>query len=472
MSVPNTHYGAAEAGRMLAGCRSFYFIGIGGINVSSLALLTKRRGFAVSGSDRQSTALTEHLRASGIRVFDTHDASHLDEVHADAVVYTVAIQNDNPEYLEALRRGLPVLSRADYMGYLMSAYPRRIGISGMHGKSSTTSMCAEILMDAGVDPTVLSGAEMRAMDGSTRIGDGEDFLFEACEYMDSFLDFSPNIAVLLNIEMDHVDYFHDMEQIRTSFGRFASLTGEDGFAVVNADDENVMSAVSGYRGHLVTFGRTENADYTAANLTAERGRAAFDILKSGSFFCRAALRVPGEFQILNALAAAAACDLCRISPEKIGAGLSAFPGALRRMEHKGILHGADVYDDYGHHPTEVRATLRGAGEMGFERLFCVFQSHTYSRTRGLWDEFLTAFSPCTHLLIAPIYAARETDTLGVTPEKLAAAINEKEGRIFAGAPGDLSRIAGYLNRELRPGDGLIVMGAGDIYRLFDLLEFD
>lgn len=336
MSVPNTHYGAAEAGRMLAGCRSFYFIGIGGINVSSLALLTKKRGFAVSGSDRQMTALTEHLRAAGIRVFDTHDASHLDEVHADAVVYTVAIQNDNPEYLEALRRGLPVLSRADYMGYLMSAYPRRIGISGMHGKSSTTSMCAEILMDAGVDPTVLSGAEMRAMDGSTRIGDGEDFLFEACEYMDSFLDFSPNIAVLLNIEMDHVDYFHDMEQIRTSFGRFASLTGEDGFAVVNADDKNVMSAVSGYRGHLVTFGRTENADYTAGNLTMERGRATFDILKSGSFFCHVTLRVPGEFQIMNALAAAAACDLCRISSEKIGAGLSAFPGRSAAWSTRGL----------------------------------------------------------------------------------------------------------------------------------------
>lgn len=471
MSVPNTHY-AADAKKLLSGCRSFYFIGIGGINMSSLALLTKKNGFTASGSDRTKTELTDRLEAGGIRVFHTHSASQLDEVHADAVIYTVAISLDNPEYLEAKRRGLPLLSRADYMGYLMTSYPQRIGISGMHGKSSTTSMCAEILMDAGADPTVLSGAEMTAMNGSFRMGNGGDFLFEACEYMDSFLDFAPSIAVLLNIEMDHVDYFHSMEQIRSSFGKFAALTGSDGYAVINADDENVMSAVADYPGHPVTFARKREADFTAGDISFDRGRAVFDILKKGKFFCHVALRVPGEFQIMNALAAAAACDLCGIPADRIGSGLSAFPGALRRMEYKGKLNGADVYDDYGHHPTEVRSTLAGAGQMGFSRLFCVFQSHTYSRTRGLWEEFLTAFSPCTHLLIAPIYAARETDTLGITPAKLAEAINLAEGRNFAVAPEDERAIADYLNRNLRPGDGLVVMGAGDIYKLFGLLHFD
>lgn len=470
MSVPNTHYGANRIREMLQTCRHYHFIGIGGINVSSLALLTQKLGFAVSGSDRTSTELIQRLEHSGIRVFHTHDKANLKD--CDAVIYTVAISPDNPEYTEAQRLGLPLISRADYMGYLMTAFSTRVGIAGMHGKSSTTSMCAQILMDADTDPTVFSGAEMPGLNGSCRLGNGNHFLFEACEYMDSFLDFSPTVAVLLNLEMDHVDYFHSMEQIRTSFGKFAALTGRDGCAVINADDENLRLAVERYEGHLVTFSRTVPADFTLRDLTFRAGKASFDILKQGRFFCHTDLSVPGDYQVTNALAAAAACDLCGVPPHQIGTGLTAFRGASRRMEYKGTVRGAAVYDDYGHHPTEVRATLAGAAKMGFRRLFCVFQSHTYSRTAGLWEEFTQAFSPCDQVLIAEIYAARETDTLGVTPQKLADAVNRTENRPIALAPGDNRAIAEYLHQTLSPGDGLIVMGAGDIYHLFDLLEFD
>ena len=224
MSTPNTHYGAEKIGRMLSGCKSIFFIGIGGINMSSLAHISHLRGYRTGGSDRTETALTRSLADCGIEIFYSHDASHV--AGYDAVVYTVAISPENPEYKAACERGIPCISRADYLGYVMTGYRRRIGVCGMHGKSTCTSMCALAFMEAGGDPTVISGAELAAMGGAYRIGGDENFIFEACEYMDSFLDFNPTVAVVLNIEMDHVDYFSSIEQIRRSFASFMALTGE------------------------------------------------------------------------------------------------------------------------------------------------------------------------------------------------------------------------------------------------------
>ena len=246
MATTNTHFGSESISRMLKDVKSVYFIGIGGINMSSLAHITYLRGYRVGGSDRSRTALTERLEAAGIKINYEHKKENL--CGYDAVVYTVAISPDNPEYRSAQQRGIPCISRADYLGYLMTAYTRRIGISGMHGKSSCTSMCAQVLLDGGTEPTVLSGAELAVMDGAYHVGGEENFVFEACEYMDSFLDFNPTIAVILNIEMDHVDYFHSMEQIRSSFARYASLTGKDGYAVINGDDDEVREAMREYRG--------------------------------------------------------------------------------------------------------------------------------------------------------------------------------------------------------------------------------
>lgn len=468
MATPNTHYGAEQIRKMLAHAESVFFIGVGGINMSSLAHLTHRQGFRVGGSDRTRSALTERLENEGISIAYEHKKENIDAY--DAVVYTVAISPDNEEYLRAKERGIPCISRADYLGYLMTGYARRIGVAGMHGKSSCTSMCAQVLLSANAEPTVLSGAELRAMGGAYCLGGQENFVFEACEYMDSFLDFNPNIAVILNIEMDHVDYFHSMEQIRTSFAAYAAKTGREGFAVVNGDDEEVARALSEYEGTRIRFGiENEACEYLAKNLSCVSGRWSFDLLERGEKLCRVQLSVVGQHQIYNALATAAACRLCGLSGEEIARGLAEFSGACRRMERKGSMQGAEVYDDYGHHPTEILATLSGAKAIPTEggRLFCVYQPHTYSRTAALLEEFSKAFVDADRVLLVDIYAARETDTLGVSSKLLAEKIGEK-----ADYAGSLENAAEMLRRELREGDAVIIMGAGNINRIFTVLEKD
>lgn len=463
MSVNNTHLGYEVINERLAKCKSVFFIGAGGINMSSLAIITKQRGFKVGGSDRTRTALTERLENCGIEMHYEHDAANLEGY--DAVVYTVAISSDNPEYVRAIEKGLLCISRADYLGYVMTGYKNRIGVCGMHGKSSCTSMCAQLFMDAETDPTVLSGAELASMGGAFRIGGEEFFIFEACEYMDSFLDFNPTVAVILNIEMDHVDYFHSMEQIRKSFSDFAALTGKNGYAVANADDGDVLLVMNGYEGNVVTFGVEAEADFVAKNIKYIKGRPDFDIYHKGELYCHISLSVTGEHNVYNALAATAAAWICGIGGEKASAGLANYRGAKRRMEFMGTLCGADVYDDYGHHPTEVRTTLDGVSRMGYDRLWCVFQSHTYSRTSELFDEFVHSFDSADRVIFADIYAARETDTKGMSGEVLASALGSK-----ASYEGGNAEIAKRLHSELREGDVLIVMGAGDIYKLYDELD--
>ena len=462
MSTPNTHFGAENIGKTLERCNSIYFIGIGGINMSSLAHISSKRGFRVGGSDRAPSALTAKLERFGISI----NYSHVSEnVHGyDAVVYTVAISPDNPEYTEAQNLGIPCISRADFLGYVMTGYKNRIGVSGMHGKSTCTSMCATTFIGADVSPTVLSGAELEIMDGAYTVGDGDDFIFEACEYMDSFLDFNPTIAIILNVEMDHVDYFHSMEQIYTSFAAYANITGERGYAIANLDDANVMTALSNYKGHLITFGINSDACYKAVNIMSEKGRYSFDILREGEVFTHVSLSVTGYHNIYNALACAAAADISGISPEDISRGLAEFRGAKRRMEYKGQRYGADLYDDYGHHPTEVSTTLKGAKAMTEGRLVCVFQPHTYSRTKALLSEFSQAFEAADRVLISDIYAARETNDGSVSSSMLAARIGEK-----AAYCGDITATAEALRSELREGDVAVIMGAGDIYKIFDLM---
>ena len=463
MSTPNTHYGAKRISEMLGGVSSIYFIGIGGINMSSLALIAKRRGYAVGGSDRAESELTQRLRQSEIEIFNSHKKENISGY--GAVVYTVAISPDNEEYVEAQRLGLPLISRADFMGYIMMGYERRIGVSGMHGKSTATSMLATVFILGERSPTVLSGAELSLMDGAYTLGSGDDFIFEACEYMDSFLDFNPSIAVILNIELDHVDYFHSIEQIRSSFATFADITGERGYAVANADDENVALALSGYNGHRVTFGiKSKCADYRAINIESKRGKYSFDVEKHGEYFCHVSLSVTGYHNIYNALATVAASDVSGLDAKKIESGLSAFAGAKRRMEYKGICQDAELYEDYGHHPSEVKTTLEGAKGLAKGRLICVFQPHTYSRTKALFDDFAAAFGAADRVLVSDIYAAREINDGSVSSAMLADAIGKS-----ASYAGDIAKTAKALKEELREGDVAIIMGAGDIYKVFGLL---
>jgi UDP-N-acetylmuramate--alanine ligase len=444
--------------------------------MSSLALLTARRGLPTVGSDRARTAVTDDLTAEGITVLYGHAAHNL-PADCGLVVYTVAISEDNPEYVAAHARGIPCVSRADYLGALMTGYTRRVGVAGMHGKSTCTSMCAQILLDARVDPTILSGAAYAPMGGAYRLGESkEHFLFEACEYMDSFLDFHPTVAVLLGAELEHVDYFKDMEQITESFARFASLTGAKGVTVVNLDDEDILESARralerGMTGRLITFSADGDpaADFTARNIRAVGGLPCFDLLARGELVGHVTMAVPGKHQVINALAAAAAMDACGIPAPAILSGLAHYTGASRRMEYKGSVNGARVYDDYGHHPTEVRATLTGAkalcgDESQSGRLICVFQPHTYSRTAALYGDFLTAFDPADTVAFIDIYAAREDNIYGVSSEGLAKDINTAapEKALYCPSPEDAAEA---IRRNAREGDTVVVMGAGDVIKV-------
>ena len=464
MALENTHYGYARIGEMLKDCHSIFFIGIGGISMSALAQISLSLGYTVGGSDRSENAQTAHLKEMGIPVFGSHNAANIADY--DAVIYTVAIGADNPEYLAAKAAGKPLLSRADYLGYLMVSYRHRIGIAGMHGKSSCTAMCAQIFLSA-TDATVLCGAELPLLQDSTcRIGkEQEHFVFEACEYMDSFLDFNPTLAVVLNVGMDHPDYFQNLEQIRTSFLNYARRTGKGGTVLYNADDAESVLAMKEFEGRHVTFGIEKNANYCARNIKHKGGITEFDFYHEGDLLCHIKMHVFGMHNVYNALAAAAAASVCGVAPELIAEALEAFVGAKRRMERKGILNGAVVYDDYGHHPVEIRATLAGAKEMGYNRILCAYQPHTYSRTAKLFDEFVHAFACADRVYFADIYAAREQNVFGVSSEGLADRIGHK-----AEYCGSFSRIAEALTRDAKEGDLVIVMGAGDIYKVYELLD--
>ncbi len=455
----------------MSSCRekTVFFLGAGGIMMSSLALLTKRAGFETRGSDRSRSALTQKLEDAGIKMFYTHSEDNLGD-DCGAIVYTVAVSPDNPEYSRAQREGIPCISRADFLGFIMTEYKSRIGVAGMHGKSSCTSMCAQIFLDAAkngntTEPTIVSGATYKEMGGAYYLGDHDNFIFEACEYMDSFLDFNPTVAVLLNVEMEHVDYFKTIGQIRDSFFRYASLVGDDGTVVYNADDENVRIATEKVKARKISFGLDYDAEFRAVNINIDGFPIEFDILHNNEFFAHIKLPSMGKHSVYNGLAAAVAAYCCGIQTEDIVSGLAKFKGAGRRMEYKGSLNGALVYDDYGHHPTEVKATLEGASRNCEGRLICVFQPHTYSRTAALAEQFKGAFEEADGVILADIYAAREENIYGISSEKLARLIGEK-----AVYGCDLDDIAGKLKRIAGKDDMIVVMGAGDIFKLFSRLD--
>ena len=470
MSLQNTHFGPDAIASMLSGKKNLFFAGIGGISMNSLARISRLRGFSVSGYDRAPSPITRRLESEGITVYYESDESHVTD--CDALIYTVAMSEDNPEYAYAKAHGIPLISRADYLGYLMTGYRHRIGLSGTHGKSTTTGMVARILGHAHADPTVLSGAALKETGSPDLIGGHELFAFEACEYMDSFLDFYPTIAVVLNIELDHLDYFHSMEQMRTSYTRFMNLTGEDGYAVINLDDADCILAADGYRGHLVTFGRNNPAsDYSSANEDMRDGFASFDVVSHGEVLTHIKLHFPGEHTISNALAAFAACSLVGIDADTIAEGLGSYDGVARRMEKICALrNGAVVYTDYAHHPTEISSTLAGARKICRGKLHVVYQPHTYSRTAELFDDFVSVFSSCEAdtIVFCDIYAAREINTYGVSSAKLAQSI-AKNGKICLCASGFADAAEQVFTRS-GPDDTIIVMGAGDVISVSEILS--
>lgn len=438
-----------------------HFIGIGGVSMSGIAQIMLQRGFCVTGSDREKTAVTDRLERLGAVIYEGHRAENVEG--AELIVHTAAVHADNPEMCRAAELGIRIIDRAECLGAIMKAYRHAVGVAGTHGKTTTTSMLAHALIYADTDPTISVGGELDIIDGNIRTGHTDYFITEACEYTNSFLKFFPSIAVITNIEEDHLDFFSGIEEIRESFKKFALLTKPNGCVVAWGEDKNIELALSDTECSIITYGFSEANDYCPKGLMYNGGYPSFDVYFKGCFKCHIDLNVPGKHNILNALAAIAVCEQLGIAAEAAGKGIETFKGTHRRFEKLGQVNGASVIADYAHHPTEIRATLKSALDFLKNSLWCVFQPHTYSRTRTLRNDFLTAFDDADHLIITDIYAAREKPD-GITNSADLAADIAKRG-IDVKYISDFDDITAYLRQQLAADDMLLVMGAGNVIEI-------
>ncbi len=442
-----------------------HFIGIGGISMSGLAEILMDRGFTVSGSDNTLSPLTERLSAHGARVSGQQKAANI-KPDIDLVVYSAAIHDDNPELKEALMRKIPTISRAELLGALMKNYDIPIAVAGTHGKTTTTSMLAHILLEADTDPTISVGGVLKAIGGNVRIGASDYFLMEACEYTNSFLHFFPKVAVILNIDEDHLDFFKDLADIRHSFHRFADLLPEDGTLVIGGEIPYLKEITQGLKCRVVTFGRQADDNYFADDFFFDDdGHAEYTFYHNREYVTRVRLSVTGTHNITNSLAALAVSQELGIPLEDSLTGLAAFTGTTRRMEYKGTVNGINIIDDYAHHPTEINATLSTARHYAHRELWCIFQPHTYTRTKALFDEFTQALSKADHVILPEIYAARETDTLGMSSALLADALNERGVNAYY-IP-EFEEIENFVLSHCQENDLLITMGAGNVVKIAD-----
>ncbi|MCL2084187.1 MAG: UDP-N-acetylmuramate--L-alanine ligase [Oscillospiraceae bacterium] len=441
--------------------KRLHLVGIGGVSMCALAEALAAGGHTVTGSDISGGRGVERLRAGGISVTVGHGAALIAEAAPGAVIRSAAIDDLNPEIMAAREAGIPVISRAQAWGRLMRRYERVLCVAGTHGKTTTTGMAAHIALEAGLDPSVMLGGELPPIDAGHRIGGGNLMVFEACEYRDSFLSFMPTVAVILNIELDHLDYFRDLDHILDSFARFAALTPGGGAVVANGGDRNVAECLRRIPPNVkdrrvIRFGTRPDCDVRL--VAAPDMGAPIEIYAGGRLYAAAALKAPGAHNAMNAAAAAAAAYALGIPGAAVSRGLESFTGARRRFERLGHYNGAEVVDDYAHHPTEVAVTIETARGMGYKRVLCAFQPHTYTRTAALFDDFAAALAAADKLYVAEIYAARERPT-GLSAAKLAGAVPRAE--FFAG----LDELRDALARDAMPGDLILTMGAGDIERV-------
>jgi UDP-N-acetylmuramate--alanine ligase len=446
----------------------YHLIGIGGVGVSAIAEILQNRGYIVSGSDLKHSTLTDNLEKKGIKIYYSHEASHVEEV--DVVVYTTAVGIDNPELARAIQRGIPCITRADMLGIIMHGFKQSIAISGTHGKTTTTSMVAVILSHSDLDPTMLIGGEVKEIGSNAQVGKGDIIVTEACEYKESFLSFKPNISVVLNIEADHLDYFRDLDHIKDSFRTYINDTPEDGILIINGDDSDCIDVANSARCKVLTFGLSESCYYRAVEISfTPEGFPSFSIYRDNEFVMKLTLSVPGRHNIYNTLAALAAASYVGISDEDIGASLSTFRGAVRRFDLLGEIEGVKIIDDYAHHPTEIKATLNAALNVPHDRILCVFQPHTYTRTHELLNDFSEAFTLADLIIITDIYAAREKNTGLIHSKDLVERIRATGQEALYIASFD--EIAAYLRSQMKSGDLVFTMGAGNINDLgFMLLK--
>ena len=435
--------------------RHVHLVGIGGVSMRPLGLVLKGMGLLVTGSDMNASVSTDELISRGIQVSIGHREENI--AGADCIIRTAAAHNDNPEIAAARAAGVPVFERAQAWGVIMQNYRNAVCISGTHGKTTTTSMVTHILMEAAMDPTAMIGGYLPLLRAGHRVGQGDTIVLESCEYCDSFLNFFPTLAIVLNVEADHLDYFKDLADIQKSFHKFASLAT---FGVVaNGDDPHTVQAMEGI--DYVSFGLGEGNRIHAANMGPDWRH--FDVICDGKYYCHLDMGVLGRHNAMNALAASAAAWMMGIPGETVSKGIQSFHGAGRRMEFKGKFHGADVYDDYAHHPDELKATLEAVRSMGYKRVVLAFQPHTYSRTKALFDDFVRELKKSDVVVLAEIYAARERNTIGISSAQLAEQI---PGAVYCET---LPDVTAYLRENVREGDIVVTMGAGDIFRAGEAL---
>ena len=440
--------------------RRVHLAGIGGVSMNPLAEVLHQMGLAVQGSDQSESPAVERLRHMGVHVSIGHDAGNIRG--AEFLIRTAAIHDDNPEIAAAHAAGLPVFERAEAWGAIMQRYENAICIAGTHGKTTTTAMTTHIFMAAQADPTVMIGGTLSMLHSGYRVGRGDTIILESCEYCNSFLHFFPTVAVVLNVEEDHLDFFTGgLPEIKESFRKFAQLVPPEGRIVANADAPGAMDALRGLP--LFTFGRSESADCRAENLTWEHGRPEFDVVVDGRLYTHLALHVAGEHNLSNALAAASAAYVLGIPGRAVKLGLEGFFGAGRRFECKGQCKGAKIYDDYAHHPAEIRALLEMTRSLGYDRVICAFQPHTYSRTKALFADFVRELKKADLAVLTDIFAAREKNTAGVSSRDLAAEI---PGALYCPS---LREAEQCLMDLARPGDLILTVGAGDIYTVGEAL---
>jgi UDP-N-acetylmuramate--alanine ligase len=446
--------------------KRIHFVGIGGVSMSGIAEILHTRGFIIQGSDRSPGSITEHLKSIGVTVFEGHNENNITN-SIDLIVYTVAVKNDNPELAAGRSKNIQIVDRAFILGEIMKGYRYPICVSGIHGKTTTTSMMSQVLLDGGYDPTISVGGFFKSINGNFRVGSNDFFVNESCEYFDSFLKFYPYIGIILNIEEDHLDYFKDLNQIEDSFNKFVKLVNKNGAIVISNNIKNLNKILQGATAKIITFGN-EGADYSYDNLEYnDFGYSSFDILNNGRYLCHVELSVPGFHNVLNALAVFASSEYLGVPTATALIGIKNFAGTNRRFQLKGHFNGAAIIDDYAHHPTEIKSTINGIKNIKYNKLFVVFQPHTYTRTKLLFDDFVTAFDGVDTIIVTDIYAAREVDSKEIHSKDLVKAL-ENRG-LHAIYIDNFDSCAKFLCNICSPNDLLITMGAGDVYKVGDKL---
>ena len=447
--------------------KNIHMIGIGGVSMSGIAAILTNWGFKVTGSDWAQSEATDKLNSMGIKVTIGHNLE--DVKKANVVVYSAAIKQDDPEMVEAKNLNIPTIERADFLGELTRCFKDTICISGTHGKTTTTSMISLCFLEALKDPSIQVGAFLNALDGNYKVGNSEHFIIEACEYVESFLKFSPKAEIILNIDNDHLDYFKNFENIKKAFIKYTKLLPDDGLLVINGDDKNCLDLPQYTKATILTYGiNNKDVNFYAENISFDNdGFPEFDVYKNDEYYEKFKLSVPGKHNILNALACISICDYYGIDKKDLQTALRKFTGAHRRFEFKGKLNGASIYDDYGHHPTEIVATSTSVNNKKHNKSWVVFQPHTYSRTKNLLDDFANALLNFDNIIVLDIYAAREINTFNISSKDLVDKINSLERKAIYSPT--FEECVSYLKDNVKENDIVLTLGAGTVTKIGPML---